>query len=76
LASLLKNHFAFGDPIYSPLFPTTPAITAESGNKLELMVENGVQYVKCGQSKAQIRRSDVISRNGVLHAIDCVLKCD
>ncbi|QRV81745.1 Fasciclin domain-containing protein [Ceratobasidium sp. AG-Ba] len=77
LASILKNHFYFGNPIgYSALFPTLSPATAESGKALEFAFEDGVSTVRCGNSKAQILRSDVTTDNGILHVIDKVLKCD
>jgi uncharacterized surface protein with fasciclin (FAS1) repeats len=75
LSSVLRNHFFFGLIAYSPLFPSTPTATADSGEKLKLEFKDGVNYVSCGQSQAIVLRSDVTSGNGVLHVIDKVLKC-
>ncbi|KAG8794275.1 hypothetical protein FRC12_025094 [Ceratobasidium sp. 428] len=76
LVSLLKNHFFFGKVLYSAFFPKTPKAEAESGKELCFTYENGVAYVQCGKSKAQVLRSDVVSGNGVMHVIDAPLKCD
>ncbi|KAG8713781.1 hypothetical protein FRC08_012817 [Ceratobasidium sp. 394] len=73
---VLKNHFFFGEVVYSTIFRNVPKVTAESGKELRLSYEDGVHYVRCGQSKAIILRSDVTSKFGVLHVIDKVLKCD
>ncbi|KAH7337876.1 FAS1 domain-containing protein [Rhizoctonia solani] len=76
LASFLKNHFFFGQIVYSPLFLKVCKATAQSGKELELSYENSIHYVSCGKSRAIVLRSDVIPSNGVLHVIDKPLKCD
>ncbi|CAE6488358.1 unnamed protein product [Rhizoctonia solani] len=76
LASLLKNHFFFGQIVYSPLFLKVCKATAQSGKELEFLYENSIHYVSCGKSRAMVLRSDVIPSNGVLHVIDRPLKCD
>ncbi|KAF8672954.1 hypothetical protein RHS04_07721 [Rhizoctonia solani] len=76
LKSFLKNHFFFGKVVFSPLFPSIRKATAESGKQLEFLFENDINYVCCGNTKAAVLRSDVISENGVLHVIDRPLKCD
>ncbi|QRW25630.1 Fasciclin domain-containing protein [Rhizoctonia solani] len=58
------------------LFPSVRKATAESGKQLEFLFENDINYVRCGNTKAAVLRSDVISENGVLHVIDRPLKCD
>jgi len=76
LSSLLRNHFFFGRIVYGPLFSSIPSVTADSGRELKLRTENGVKYVSCGgDAEAIVLRSDVTTKNGVLHVIDRVLKC-
>jgi uncharacterized surface protein with fasciclin (FAS1) repeats len=75
LSSVLRNHFFFGLIAYSPLFPSTPTATADSGEELKFEVKDDVQYVSCGQIQAMVLRSDVTSENGVVHVIDKVLTC-
>ncbi|KAF8598288.1 FAS1 domain-containing protein [Ceratobasidium sp. AG-I] len=75
LTSILKNHVVFSN-YYSPSFSTKPTVETASGKTLKFEVDGNNTYICCGQSKARVLRSDVITANGAIHVIDKVLKCD
>ncbi|KAF8596867.1 FAS1 domain-containing protein [Ceratobasidium sp. AG-I] len=72
LTSVLKNH-VLSSVVYSTQLPNTPSATAASGNQLNFTIENGLAYVTHNQTRARILRSDVATKNGVVHVIDTVL---
>ncbi|KAG8778835.1 hypothetical protein FRC12_024779 [Ceratobasidium sp. 428] len=76
LQAILENHIITGTLAYSTNFDDIHKATADSGNDIYLMTENGVKYVKCGNQEAVVQRSDVTSEHGVLHVIDTVLECN
>lgn len=72
LSSVLQNH-VLSSVVYSPQLPDTPSATAASGAQLNFTIEDGVAYVSLNQTRARILRSDVATKNGVVHVIDTVL---
>ncbi|QRV73641.1 Fasciclin domain-containing protein [Ceratobasidium sp. AG-Ba] len=72
LKSVLQNHVVQG-VVYSTQLPSTPNATAASGAQLDFAIQDGVAYVTHNQTRARILRSDVATKNGVVHVIDSVL---
>lgn len=72
LSAVLKNH-VINSVVYSTQLPSTSNATTASGSQLNFSVQDGVAYVTHNQTRARILRSDVATKNGVVHVIDTVL---
>ncbi|KAG9125237.1 hypothetical protein FRC07_008460 [Ceratobasidium sp. 392] len=73
LKSVLQNHVINNNVIYSPQLNSTNTIQSASGAQLNFTNDNGFNYVNYNQTRARILRSDVATKNGVVHVIDAVL---
>ncbi|CAE6405356.1 unnamed protein product [Rhizoctonia solani] len=76
LKLMVENHIFFGQVLFSNRFTSAGEVTAQSGERLKLSVEDGTSYVSCGTSKVKMLRTDVTSSNGVVHVTDGPIQCN
>lgn len=74
--TILSNHVINGTAVYSTQLEGDRAIksaTSASGEMLSFEEDDDQLYVRSGDVRARIVRSDVLTSNGVVHVIDTVL---
>lgn len=71
--TVLANHFVNGSTIYSPSISSSSNLTSAAGEPLSFMTNTTGVYVVSGNSVVKIVKTDVLTKNGVVHIIDGVL---
>lgn len=72
LWNILRNHIINGTTVYSPSLANATYISA-GGQYLHFRSNSSGKFVTSGDTTAQIIKSDVLVKNGVVHIIDRVL---